>query len=192
MKSARIEGRQSKRIAAFDACLSAAVEIVLDKGAGALTMSAIAKRAGISRTSLYEYFTSKEDLVADLLLDELKIWGDFLENSIVSESSPRKRLEGWLQGTTNYMKSGHHQLMRKLSAIGAPEFRVLEIRNAHRKLMQPLLSSLEELGFSNPERIASYIQGILDTSVRRIDSGNDAEQETEYALTLARAILGLE
>lgn len=191
MKIARSKERQSKRVAAFDVILSAAVEIVLNKGAGALSMSAIAKQAGISRTSLYEYFTSKEDLVADLLLDELKIWGEFLENSIDSESSPEKKIEGWLDGTIGYMKSGHHQLMRQLSAIGAPEFRVLEIRNAHQKLTHPLLSSLRDLNISHPERVASYIQGLLDTAVRRIDSGNDPEQETEYAHILTRAILSL-
>lgn len=191
MKIARSEERQSKRVAASDVILSAAVEIVLNKGAGALSMSAIAKQAGISRTSLYEYFTSKEDLVADLLLDELKIWGEFLENSIDSESSPEKKIEGWLDGTIGYMKSGHHQLMRQLSAIGAPEFRVLEIRNAHQKLTRPLLSSLRDLNISHPERVASYIQGLLDTAVRRIDSGNDPELETEYAHILTRAIISL-
>lgn len=191
MKVARNDQRQAKQVAAFGLILSTAVEIVLSDGAEALTMVAIAKKAGLSRTSLYEYFTSKEDLVADLLLDELNLWGKFLEKSINTRSTPLEKIEGWLEGTFEYMQSGHHSLMRQLSSIGAPEFRVQEIRTAHRSLTHPLLLSLEELGIAHPDRVASYLQGLMDTTVRRIDAGNDSTKETEYALALAKAILSL-
>jgi len=191
MKSARIDQRQIRRAALFESILASAVEIVLNEGAEALTMAAIAKRTGLSRSGLYEYFASKEDLVADLLLDELKLWSKFLEETLDSSADPVAKLECWLAGTINYMKSGHHQLMRQLSAIGAPESRVQEIRNAHISLIRPLLSSLSELNIEEPERVAAYLQGLLDTTVKRIDAGYDSEKETEYSLKLARSILSL-
>lgn len=191
MKSARSNPRQERREAAFDLILSSAVDLVVEGGAEALTMSAIAKKSGMSRPGVYQYFSSKEDVVADLLLDELKLWGNFLENAIESNSNPQRRVEGWLEGTIEYMQSGHHQLVRQLSAIASPEFRIAEIRNAHIQLMKPLLQSLSELGISDSERVATHIQGILDTTVKRIDGGNDAVSESEYALSLVRAILTL-
>jgi len=191
MKSARSNPRQEKREAAFDLILSSAVDLVLQGGAEALTMSAIAKKAGMSRPGLYQYFSSKEDVVADLLLDELKLWGKFLERAIESDSSPQCRIEGWLEGTIEYMQSGHHQLVRQLSAVASPDFRISEIRNAHTQLMNPLLQSLNELGIADSERVATHIQGVLDTTVKRIDAGNDSINESEYALSLVRAILTL-
>lgn len=191
MKSARIDQRQIRRAALFESILASAVEIVLNEGAEALTMAAIAKRTGLSRSGLYEYFASKEDLVADLLLDELKLWSKYLEETLDSKADPVTKLEGWLAGTINYMKSGHHQLMRQLSAIGAPESRVHEIRNAHNSLTRPLLSSLSELNIEQPERVAAHLQGLLDTTVKRIDAGHDSEKETEYSLRLARLLLSL-
>lgn len=189
MKLERVDQRQVKRAALFETILKAAVDIVLSEGAEALSMAAIAKKTGLSRSGLYEYFASKEDLVADLLLDELKLWSKYLEESIDNDASSLAKLEGWLAGTMNYMKSGHHQLMRQLSAIGAPKTRVYEIRNSHVTLVRPLLSALAELGVGNPEQVAAYIQGILDTTVKRIDAGSDSEYETEYALNIVRAIL---
>lgn len=46
--------------------LAAARELILEKGAAALSLREVAARAGYSPASLYEYFDSKDDLVATL------------------------------------------------------------------------------------------------------------------------------
>ena len=46
------------------ALLDAGREIVATEGAEALTLASLARRVGLSRPSLYEYFRSREELVA--------------------------------------------------------------------------------------------------------------------------------
>ena len=43
----------------------------MESGGSAVSVSAVAQRAGMSRTSVYEYFASSADLVADLIIEEL-------------------------------------------------------------------------------------------------------------------------
>ena len=51
--------------------MSAALELAMSKGAGAITVAAVAQKAGLARSSIYEYFSSSADLVADLVIEEL-------------------------------------------------------------------------------------------------------------------------
>jgi len=45
--------------------IEAAASIALESGGAAVTVAAVAQKAGLSRTSVYEYFGSSADLVAD-------------------------------------------------------------------------------------------------------------------------------
>ena len=68
--------------------LDAAASLALESGATAITVSAVAARAGLSRTSFYEYFASSSDIVAELITDELKSFSHFLEEKVASASDP--------------------------------------------------------------------------------------------------------
>jgi AcrR family transcriptional regulator len=48
------------------------MSLALESGAPSVTVAAVAKRAGISRSLVYEYFSSSADLIADLVLEELE------------------------------------------------------------------------------------------------------------------------
>ena len=50
--------------------IEAAASIAMESGGAAITVAAVAQRAGLSRTSVYEYFGSGSELVADLVIDE--------------------------------------------------------------------------------------------------------------------------
>ncbi|WP_071672509.1 TetR/AcrR family transcriptional regulator [Nioella nitratireducens] len=59
--------RQARAQATYAAVLQAAAHILTEQGRGALTTNRIAERAGVSIGSLYQYFPSKEAILADLL-----------------------------------------------------------------------------------------------------------------------------
>ncbi len=51
------------------AILAAAAELLLNRGPGAVTMDAVAERAGVSKATIYRWWPSKEMLALDALLD---------------------------------------------------------------------------------------------------------------------------
>ena len=53
--------------------MSAALELALSNGADSITVAAVAAKAGLARSSIYEYFASSADLVADLVIEELSL-----------------------------------------------------------------------------------------------------------------------
>jgi len=67
-KSAHKESRELEREAKRDAILKAAQRVAVEHGFHALSMSAIAREAGVSKAALYLYFDSRAALVAGILL----------------------------------------------------------------------------------------------------------------------------
>ena len=51
------------------AILEAAAELLLLRGLGAVSMDAVAERAGVSKATIYRWWPSKEMLALDALLD---------------------------------------------------------------------------------------------------------------------------
>lgn len=173
--STLVEHRAMRR----EALLAAAVSIALEGGGGAVTMAEVAKRAGLSRSSVYEYFESSADLIADLILDELNILATFLLTAVDRESEPAARVIAWIDSVFGYISAGQHRLARELGAVSLPLARVPAVRQAHLRLIQPLIDALESGAVPNATACAMYVNGAIDAATRRIDAGCDADAEIE-------------
>lgn len=185
-----IEGNlEENRRSRHSSLLEAAVSIALESGSSAITITAVAKRAGISRAGAYEYFASKEELIADLIIDEIQIWSSSLSNQVELAQTPQEKVLAWVEGSLDYILSGQHKLARELSSITVPAERINEVRQAHYLLMQPLVDALTQCSISDPMRRAIYINGLLDVATRRIDSGQNNADESDYVIALALQLI---
>jgi AcrR family transcriptional regulator len=161
--------------------IEAAASIALESGGAAVTVAAVAQRAGLSRTSVYEYFGSGSELVADLVIDELGTFAATLNEAVSDCSDPQCIVTCWIKGALEYIADGRHLLAKALNATSMPQSRAQQIGMAHRVLMAPLVKAVEELGVKDTRRALSFIQAITDASTKRIESGHDAEGEIAYA-----------
>lgn len=160
--------------------IDAAASIALESGAKSLTVSAVSKRAGVSRTAVYEYFATTADLVAELVNQELTTYADLLATACSQEVSAIDKIDAWLKAGLNYVADGRHLLIKSLNATSYPEARRTEIALAHRQLLSPLQDALLILGISD-QTILDYIKAISDTAATRIEQGYPAEMEIENA-----------
>lgn len=167
--------------------ISAAAELALEGEGRALTMSAIAERAGLSRTAIYEYFASTSDLLADLIIDELAIWAQTLDQIVKQESDPLDQIESWIRGALSFVADGRHNLVKALSAVSMPIERSSEISASHRRLVAPLIVSLTELGIGDPNSVALLINSTVESATKRIESGADAQGQIDLAVAFARS-----
>jgi AcrR family transcriptional regulator len=161
--------------------IEAAASIALESGGAAVTVAAVAQRAGLSRTSVYEYFGSGSELVADLVIDELGTFAATLNEAVSDCVDPQCIVTCWIKGALEYIADGRHLLAKALNATSMPQSRAQQIGMAHRVLMAPLVKAVEELGVKDTQRALSFIQAITDASTKRIESGHDAEGEIAYA-----------
>lgn len=161
--------------------IEAAASIALESGGAAITVAAVAQRAGLSRTSVYEYFGSGSELVADLVIDELNSFAETLNAAVADCIDAQCIVTCWVKGALTYIADGRHLLAKALNATAMPQSRAQQIAMAHRALMAPLMKAVNDIGVTDTHRALSFIQAITDASTKRIESGHDAENEIAYA-----------
>lgn len=166
--------------------IAAAAELALEMDGKAITMSAIAARAGISRTAIYEYFASTNDLLADLIIDELGIWAKTLQEIVDGEISADAKVEAWIRGALAFVADGRHVLVKALSAVSLPNDRVNEVTNAHRRLVAPLVETMQSMGVADPIAAAFLINSTVESATRRIEQGANSTEIISLTVEFAR------
>jgi AcrR family transcriptional regulator len=161
--------------------IEAAASIALESGGAAISVAAVAQRAGLSRTSVYEYFGSGSELVADLVIDELNTFAQTLNTAVADCTDAQCIVTCWVRAALTYIADGRHLLAKALNATAMPQSRTHQIGIAHRALMSPLIKAVEALGVQDSKRALIFIQAITDAATKRIESGHDAEAEIAYA-----------
>ncbi len=163
------------------AILAAATEIARESGVNKITVGEIAKRAGIARTSVYAYFESSADLIADVLIDELFDMIDILERRVNQAPSAREAILAWMQASLEYVNDGRHEFVKSAATVDLPPARRAEMQQLHRTMIAPLTSALAQFGVENEMRVAMQISGIVDVAVRRLTNGGNLEEEIAAA-----------
>ncbi|KGA13644.1 hypothetical protein GM51_19190 [freshwater metagenome] len=169
--------------------IEAAAAIALESGGDTITVAAVAQRAGLSRTSVYEYFASSADLVADLVIDELASFAHDLKAAVADETDPFKSIEIWISASLIYIADGRHLLAKALNAVELPRERSADIGAAHRTLLAPLTASLAQIGVADIPQALALLQSITDVATKRIEGGADAEGE--ISKTIAFCLAGI-
>lgn len=83
-EDARKARQQRKRDRSRDDILAAARAVLLRDGIAAVTLEAVAREAGMSKTGLYYYFSSKEALIFDLVFSALQLHAQRVEAAVAA------------------------------------------------------------------------------------------------------------
>jgi len=159
--------------------LDAASAIALEIGPTSITVSTVAARAGLSRTSFYEYFSSSSEIVAELITDELNEFTEFLAQKVAAASVPEEGIAAWIEGSLEYVADGRHLLARALSTLEISTERSTQIGIAHRKMLAPLSTPLNQLGVTDVRQALALIHAATESATRRIEAGLDSAREIE-------------
>lgn len=159
--------------------LDAASAIALENGPTSITVSSVAARAGLSRTSFYDYFSSSSEIVAELITDELNSFTHYLNEKVAEVSTPEEAIIAWIEGSLEYVADGRHLLARALSTIELSADRSIQIGIAHRKMLAPLSAPLAQLGIRDVRQALALIHATTESATRRIEAGVDSASEIE-------------
>jgi len=177
------EQRKMRQRQLMDAALSLAIEGGIDS----VTVSAVAKKAGLSRSSIYEYFSSSADLIVDLIMEEMSYYNQRLLKAVNEVSDPYIYIELWIAEALQYVVDGRHLLVKSLNSVSTPNFRKSDIAQGHKQLMATITKPLSNIGLDDLTLGLTYLQNTIDAASVRIESGNVPELEILYAQKYAVA-----
>ena len=122
-----------------DELLQLAAEMIAERGLRATTVRDIADAAGILSGSLYHHFSSKEEMVDEVLRDFLNWLFDRYQQILDREANPLQRLRGLFLASFDAIEHRHAQVViyqdeaKRLS--GQERFSYVEERNRQQRKM---------------------------------------------------------
>ena len=178
-----------------DELLELAAAMFAERGLRATTVRDIADSAGILSGSLYHHFSSKEEMVDELLRGFLDWLFDRYQEIVATEPNPLERLRGLFMASFEAIEHRHAQVViyqdeaKRLS--GQPRFSYVEERNQEqRKMWVDVLNQGIEEGYFRPDidvdLVYRFIRDTTWVSVRWYQPGGPltAEQVGQQYLAI--------
>jgi AcrR family transcriptional regulator len=178
-----------------DELLELAATMFAERGLRATTVRDIADSAGILSGSLYHHFSSKEEMVDELLRGFLDWLFDRYQEIVATEPNPLERLKGLFMTSFEAIADRHAQVViyqdeaKRLSS--QERFSYVEERNKEqRKMWLDLLNQGIEEGYFRPDidvdLVYRFIRDTTWVSVRWYQPGGPltAEQVGRQYLTI--------
>lgn len=150
--------------------IEAAAQLALESSSRVITISAVARRAGVSRTAIYEYFASSSDLIAEIIMSELEEYAKTLDESCNHHFSPEARIEAWVRTSLEYVADGRHMLAKSINAVSLPKSREQEVGLAHQRLVAPLHASLKKIGLRDITLAIELIRKATEVAATHIET----------------------
>ncbi|MEO6527363.1 MAG: TetR/AcrR family transcriptional regulator [Gemmatimonadaceae bacterium] len=94
--------------------LDAALEVFAERGLAAARLDDIAKRAGLSKGTIYLYFANKEELFRGVVRSTVIAFIEQGEAFFESEPDPRRALSAWMNGHWAWIRSPRFPAMHRL------------------------------------------------------------------------------
>lgn len=173
------------RAAQLRALLDAARAIIAETGRPP-TLSGVAAGAGLARSSIYEYFSSADELLAALVEDVTPRWKARVRAEVSEAESPAGAVLAYVHANLAQVAEGEHAIIAALAAIAPGHVTGQRARSMHEALLEPLLEGLEALGVPDVPVVAEYIDAVVRAGSRQIEEGT-ADLERTWAA--ARSLL---
>lgn len=167
-----VEHRERQR----KALLEAGREELRAHGPAGVTLAAVGFRAGLARSSVYEYFTSASDLITELAVVAFAEWSESVNTTLAGTAPGWPRLHGYINATLGLVAEGRHEIAGLVEGYQFTAEQAQRFRQLHADLMSPLQEALAFLKVPQPEDHALLVQGMLDSATKRSGTAATATQ----------------
>jgi AcrR family transcriptional regulator len=169
------------------ALLQAAEQLLLDKGYDGLRFADMARHAGLARSSVYEYFASKDDLVAAVCEQVLPRWLGQLSQQMTDAATPEDKLDAYVRTQLTMVTEGSHRLAVAISGAPLSADAKSRIAAVHARFAPNVTDVLADLGHSDPDLAASYVQAVVNEATRQLQAGASPPRVIDTAVSFTRA-----
>lgn len=166
------------------AIIAAAREVLIDKGYAGLTLGEVATKAKVARTSIYDYFVGKDDVLLAVLEEDVPLWEQAVQNGVGTVSSPRERVAAFVESLIGVAADGGMELATVLRQSNLSKFVMKSLAEMIQELIAPLVEALKDLGHGDPEALAMMVLSVVDSAIWQIEEGSSRGKVTSMAISL--------
>lgn len=160
------------RAAQRAALISAGEAVLRDGGVAEVTPRSVSERAGLRRSSFYDYFAHKDDLLVAIAIDAFEKWDAELEVALADTAPGIPRLRAYVEATLAMAADGRHAIANALRDVPLSPTRRDDLMTLHDAAMGPLTAVLAELGVDSPHTTA-LVHGLLSAGMDLVGRGGE-------------------
>lgn len=174
------------RAAQRSAILRAAAKIAATEGLSAINPKSVGEQIGIARSSVYEYFRSRDDLLVAVAIGAFEEWAREISAELAGVEAGRPRLRRYIEATMEIAADGHHVLADALRSTDIAPSRVAEIAALHKALVGPLEVILSEVGVPDAREVTPFVQALIGVGLKQVAQGREpgAVAERTFAVVV--------
>lgn len=178
------------RAAQRAALVRAGAEVLLESGISGTIPRIVCERAGLTRSSFYDYFHSKDDLLIAIAIDAIESWDQEIEDALVGVEPGLAQLRAFVDATMRMTADGRHEVAGALREANLSPSSMDDLMKLHDALLRPLVHVLEGLGIEEARRRASLVQGMIGAGMELIAHGVDERTAADDVYRLLVGGLG--
>lgn len=177
------------------ALLQSARELLASKGYRGFSLRQVARKTGVSATSVYIYFENKDHLIHTLIEQSVSELNRRLKKVYVTLTDPVERLEGFAEAYVQYALEHprEYQIIYLASAeemTRYPKEKFRKARRGYEYLTDTIKEAVEQKIFDEPRpRTAAYtfwaqLHGVMSVVLsKRLDTRIDQQEFIEQAIS---------
>lgn len=158
-----------------------AMELLVSEGPAGLTPAAVAARTGLARTSVYQYFPTRKDLLG-AAVEELFVASQASVTEALRQAGADAptRLSAYVRATLETARRGHNPT--RLVAVELSDASRVRLRELHEQAAAPLRELVAQAGAADVETTAALAQGVINGAVALVEHGADLDHVTAETL----------
>lgn len=160
-----------------DAILQAAQNLIAERGVDSVSMQELAKLTGLSRPAIYQYFASREHVLAELVINEIADLSNAVDDHVSKVQEPMEQIRIWIHYALAHLASADHRAIREISIESLPEESRGMVRAMHGHFMTALVNPVAELGVNDVTTTCHLIYASVSAAAKRIDEGSEYVRE---------------
>ncbi|MFI1290001.1 hypothetical protein ACH4VM_16150 [Streptomyces sp. NPDC020792] len=112
-------------------------------------------------------------------------WTVRIREEMAEARTPVERVAAYVCAQLILVRDGEHRIAQALA--GDRDAAVLRegATEAHARILEPLITTLAELGDDAPQRTARLLQGLVNAATTALESGDDFDAVTRRAVLFA-------
>ena len=155
--------------------VDAAALVLSEVGAAAFTPAAVAKQAGLARSSMYQYYPSTDALLGAAVAEMLERSRDRMIAAVAAADTPAERVTAYVREAIDDATSGH-ATVPDLSGMQMPEV---------------CREGLEDAEVDNPQMASVLVRGLVNAAVSAAKHGAPREALTNATIDFVLRGVGL-